>query len=156
LPDAACQGNVAARWITAICIALEISHAQDLSRNTFVFHKPDRGRPLCSVDMDHRPEHLGNMNHPRGQFLHPLAVLCLALLLAASKARADWPEFRGPWGDGHVAGPGDTNLVGFPLHWSETNNIKWKTEIPYRGWSTPVVMEDQVWLSTATEDGHDF
>jgi len=83
-------------------------------------------------------------------------VLCVALLLAVSKARADWPEFRGPWGDGHVARPGDTNLVGFPLHWSETNNIKWKTEIPYRGWSTPVVMEGQVWLSTATEDGHDF
>ena len=70
--------------------------------------------------------------------------------------RADWPEFRGPWGDGHVSAPGDTKPIGLPLHWSETNNVKWKTEIPYRGWSTPVVMGGQVWLTTATEDGHDF
>jgi outer membrane protein assembly factor BamB len=42
------------------------------------------------------------------------------------------------------------------LHWSEINNVKWKKEIPYRGWSTPVVMGGQVWLTTATLDGHDF
>lgn len=46
--------------------------------------------------------------------------------------------------------------MGFPLHWSETNNIKWKTAIPYRGWATPVVLGGQVWLTTATEEGHDF
>ncbi len=71
-------------------------------------------------------------------------------------ARADWPEFRGPWGDGYASAPGDSKTVGFPLHWSETNNVKWKTEIPFRGWSTPVVLGDQVWVTTATEDGHDF
>ena len=93
----------------------------------------------------------------RGCFGRSLSVLAL-LLLAFSEpaARADWPEFRGPWGDGHVSAPGDTNSIGLPLHWSETNNVKWKTEIPYRGWSTPVVMGGQVWLTTATEDGHDF
>jgi outer membrane protein assembly factor BamB len=53
-------------------------------------------------------------------------------------------------------GPGDTQPIGLPLHWSETQNVRWKTEIPYRGWSTPVVMNGQVWLTTATEDGHDF
>jgi outer membrane protein assembly factor BamB len=80
-----------------------------------------------------------------------------ALLLAlAGGAAADWPEFRGPWGDGHVSAPGDTKLAGFPLHWNETENVKWKTEIPYSGWSTPVVLEGQVWLTTATLDGHDF
>jgi outer membrane protein assembly factor BamB len=63
---------------------------------------------------------------------------------------------RGPWGDGHVSAPGETNLIGLPLHWSETNNVKWKTAIPYRGWSTPVALGGQVWLTTATEDGHDF
>ena len=71
-------------------------------------------------------------------------------------ARADWPEFRGPRADGHVSAPGDTNLVGLPLHWSETENVKWKTPIPYRGWSTPVIMEGQVWLTTATEEGNDY
>src|SRR5262245_54228279 len=58
---------------------------------------------------------------------------------------ADWPEFRGPWGNGQASPPGDTKLVGFPLHWSEASNVVWKTEIPYRGWSTPVVMDGQVW-----------
>src|ERR1019366_9026634 len=86
-----------------------------------------------------------------------LSLLALVLLaLGGPEARADWPEFRGPWGDGHASAPGDAKLVGLPLHWSETNNIKWKTEIPYRGWSTPVVMGGQVWLTTATDDGHDF
>jgi outer membrane protein assembly factor BamB len=47
-------------------------------------------------------------------------------------------------------------LQGLPLTWSETNNVKWKTEIPYRGWSTPVVLGGQAWLTTATPDGHDF
>lgn len=83
--------------------------------------------------------------------------LALALLVFGPVAtHADWPEFRGPWGNGHVSEPGSTNPLGLPLQWSETNNIKWKTEIPYRGWSTPVVMSGQVWLTTATEDGHDF
>ncbi len=78
--------------------------------------------------------------------------LILILMLAAGAALGDWPEFRGPTGDGHA----DAGVAGLPLHWSETNNVKWKTEIPYRGWSTPVVMDGQVWLTTATVDGHDF
>jgi hypothetical protein len=69
---------------------------------------------------------------------------------------ADWPEFRGPMGDGLVPALGDTNRAGLPLRWSETENVRWKTEIPDRGWSTPVVLGNQVWLTTATLDGHDF
>src|SRR5947209_19478587 len=88
------------------------------------------------------------------QFLSTILLVIFSLVCQA--ARAEWPEFRGPWGDGHASAPGDTNVVGLPLHWSETNNIKWKTAIPYRGWSTPVVMGGQVWLTTATEEGHDF
>jgi outer membrane protein assembly factor BamB len=78
------------------------------------------------------------------------------LALGGPSARADWPEFRGPSGDGHVAAPGESKPIGLPLHWSETNNVKWKTAIPYKGWATPVVMGGQVWVTTATEDGHDF
>jgi len=83
-------------------------------------------------------------------------LILMSLPIGRTAARADWPEFRGPRGDGHVSAPGDTKLIGLPLHWSETNNLKWKTEIPHRGWSTPVVMGGQVWLTTATEDGHDY
>jgi len=83
----------------------------------------------------------------------------LLLLLFCSLntfAQADWPEFRGPWCDGRATAPGQTNLLGLPLHWSETENVKWKTPIPYRGWSTPVILNGQIWLTTATIDGHDF
>jgi outer membrane protein assembly factor BamB len=83
-------------------------------------------------------------------------LLALGLSLERGAAADNWPEFRGPWGNGHVSTLGDTNLVGFPLHWSETNNIRWKTEIPHRGWATPVVLGGQVWLTTARDDGHDF
>jgi outer membrane protein assembly factor BamB len=83
----------------------------------------------------------------------PLAVL---LLFGPALARADWPEFRGPWGNGHAGPPGDAKPLGLPLSWSETENVRWKTPIPHRGWSTPVVLGGQVWLTTATTDGHDF
>lgn len=78
-----------------------------------------------------------------------------ALILTSPLVQADWPEFRGPTGDGHVAA-GDSEPRGLPLTWSETENVRWKTAIPHRGWSTPVIMNDQVWLTTATEDGHDY
>ena len=61
----------------------------------------------------------------------------MLLFLALFSVHADWPEFRGPFGDGHVSK--DDKPVGLPLHWSETNNIKWKTPVRYKGWSAPVV-----------------
>jgi outer membrane protein assembly factor BamB len=73
------------------------------------------------------------------------------LTAAGFSARADWPEFRGPTGDGKVEGN-----RGLPLHWSETENVKWKTAIPNRGWSTPVIFGKQIWMTDATVDGHDF
>jgi outer membrane protein assembly factor BamB len=69
---------------------------------------------------------------------------------------ADWPQFRGPDADGVVrAGPG-LQPQSLPVKWSETENVVWKTPIPHQGWSTPVVMDGMVWLTTATLDGHDF
>ncbi|MFO1498329.1 MAG: PQQ-binding-like beta-propeller repeat protein [Verrucomicrobiota bacterium] len=86
-----------------------------------------------------------------------IVLMALVLLATAATAtRADWPSFRGPWGTGYSSAPGETKTAGFPLHWSETNHIRWKTEIPLRGYSTPVVLRNQVWVTTATEDGHDF
>ncbi len=86
-----------------------------------------------------------------------LALAFASFIFAGPVWGADnWPDFRGPWGDGHAAAPGDHKVYGVPLHWSETKNVKWKTEIPLLGLSTPVVMNGQVWLTTATIDGHDF
>src|ERR1044072_7476832 len=84
----------------------------------------------------------------RVSLAHHLAVVVLCVLATTAQA-LEWAEFRGPFGDGRTAAPGDNKVLGLPLQWSETNNVKWKTEIPYRGWSTPVVLGKQVWLTTA-------
>lgn len=76
-----------------------------------------------------------------------ITVLCAMLAPAAAFAAGEWPQFRGPTGDGH------STAKGVPLTWSETQNIKWKTAIPGQGWSSPVVWDDQVWLTTALNDG---
>ena len=85
----------------------------------------------------------------------PFFLIGTLLLFSSVSVAEDWPEFRGPFGNGHAT-TDDAKPAGLPLHWSETENVKWKTPIPYSGWSTPVVMGGQVWLTTATEEGHDF
>jgi outer membrane protein assembly factor BamB len=103
------------------------------------------------IDMSHH--HILSSLRDISKFV--VAVLAL-VVLGGGVIRADWPEFRGAWGNGYALAPGDQRMAGLPLHWSETNNITWKTEIPHRGQSTPVVMDGQVWLTTASADGHDF
>jgi outer membrane protein assembly factor BamB len=93
----------------------------------------------------------------RAQIVSALARLgCATLLAAGFAAQAQWLEFRGPTGDGHVAAANATKPLGLPLHWDETKNIKWKTPIPFHGQSTPVVLDGQIWLITATEEGNDL
>src|SRR2546428_3293490 len=59
---------------------------------------------------------------------------------------ADWPQFRGPTGQGH------STERGLPLEWSESRNVAWKAPVPGRGWSSPVVADGPVWLTTATKE----
>ena len=73
--------------------------------------------------------------------------LPLLLLLGLLVFTNDWPQFRGPTGQGISD---ERNL---PLNWSETKNVRWKTAIPGRGWSSPVIQGDRIWLTTATEEG---
>lgn len=78
-----------------------------------------------------------------------LPLLLLPLLTAPAVAQEDWTMFRGP------AGSGVSKATGLPLTWSEKTgeNIVWKTPIPGKGWSSPVVLGKQVWLTTAPADG---
>ena len=71
------------------------------------------------------------------------AVLSMLLL-------AQWPQFRGPDGNGL------STSTGPPLTWSETKNVRWKTAIHGRAWSSPVVLGGQVWVTTATPDGREL
>jgi outer membrane protein assembly factor BamB len=69
------------------------------------------------------------------------------ILLATASLAAHWPQFRGP------TGSGASIEADLPLTWSEQKNIRWKTAIHGRAWSSPVVLGDQVWVTTATPDG---
>ena len=79
-----------------------------------------------------------------------LALTLATVIVGAVWANENWPQFRGPDGDGH------SDSQGLPLTWSETKNVKWKTAIHGKAWSSPVILGDQIWLTTATEDGHEL
>lgn len=76
-----------------------------------------------------------------------MRVLLATLLLAAAvSASAEWPQFRGPGGQGHAA------AKGLPLEWSESQNVAWKIPVPGSGWSSPVIGGGRIWVTTATGD----
>jgi outer membrane protein assembly factor BamB len=83
-------------------------------------------------------------------WLPALLIVLLACALrihgVAGVDDTDWPQFRGPTGQGH------STETGLPLEWSESRNIVWKTPVPGRGWSSPVVADGRIWLTTATKD----
>jgi outer membrane protein assembly factor BamB len=80
-----------------------------------------------------------------------LAATILALTLTSLLAAADnWPQFRGP------NSTGQADASGLPLKWSEKENVRWKTAIHDKGWSSPVVWGDQVWMTTALENGKEL
>src|SRR5688572_9699774 len=75
-----------------------------------------------------------------------LGLLLLLLILGTSALGAqNWPQFRGPTGQGHAT------ETGLPVEWSETKNVAWKTPVPGIGWSSPVIADGLVWLTTAAE-----
>lgn len=82
------------------------------------------------------------------------ALLAAATLFAspasAAGEREPWPEFRGPHGDGL------SSAKNLPVTWSETEHVRWKTPLPGRAWSSPVVGGGQIWVTTATEDGREL
>jgi outer membrane protein assembly factor BamB len=75
----------------------------------------------------------------------PVLALLLVVSLSACVPADDWPQFRGPGGQGHAPG------AGWPLRWSEQENIAWKMPIPGRGWSSPVVVGARIWLTAALD-----
>lgn len=77
-----------------------------------------------------------------------ITFLSLSLLSSIAFGQ-NWPEFRGPTGDGQ-ASAATTDLV---TEWSEEKNVVWKTPVPGRAWSTPAIWGNQIWMTNATEDG---
>lgn len=73
------------------------------------------------------------------------ALLALALAAPTTQGADAWPQFRGPDGQGRA------DAAELPLTWSETEGVVWKTPIPGRGWSSPVIADGRIWLTTAEE-----
>jgi outer membrane protein assembly factor BamB len=75
-----------------------------------------------------------------------LLTFCFLCAPEPSAQLQDWPQFRGPEGQGH------SSETAVPLDWSESHNIIWKTPVGGRGWSSPVVSGGRVWITTATAE----
>src|SRR5688500_15045924 len=71
------------------------------------------------------------------------ASFATLVLVCPRLQAADWPQFRGPAGDGRATAK---NL---PTEWNETKNVAWKAEIPGRGWSSPSLFQNRLYLTTA-------
>ncbi len=80
----------------------------------------------------------------------PIILLLAVILTSLVWGSNNWPEFRGPSKDGH------SDVTDLALTWSESENIKWKVPIHGRGWSTPVVWGDQIWMTSALENGQEM
>ena len=78
-----------------------------------------------------------------------ISLVACGLMFAATFARGEenWPQFRGPTVQGIADAP---NL---PLNWSPDQNVRWKTPIHGKAWSSPVIWGNKIWLTSATADG---
>jgi outer membrane protein assembly factor BamB len=79
--------------------------------------------------------------------LHLAFLLFPCIFSFPSLGGENWPQFRGPDANGQ------SDSTGLPTTWSETEHVQWKTPIHDRGWSSPVIWGNQIWLTTAKEDG---
>ena len=82
--------------------------------------------------------------YPAHHLLAPV-ILVLAVAARAETPTTDWPSWRGTSGTGAVAGAKP------PVKWGDTQNIRWKAEVPGLGFSTPIVWKDRVYVLTAVE-----
>jgi outer membrane protein assembly factor BamB len=75
-----------------------------------------------------------------------LAAVCGVVLGGnAAVGAGDWPQFRGPTGQGVSS---EKNL---PAKWSTTKNVAWQVTVPGRGWSSPIVHKGRIYLTTAVK-----
>jgi outer membrane protein assembly factor BamB len=80
----------------------------------------------------------------------PWLLVAAALCSSAVSGADRWPQFRGP------DGQGNSDAKNLPIEWSETNHVQWKTPIHGRAWACPVICDNQIWFTTAPEDGKEL
>lgn len=69
------------------------------------------------------------------------------MLADEGEAAKYWPRWRGPSGQGLVSG------AGYPDRWSATQNVRWRTQVPGQGNSSPIAWRDRIYLTTAHDSG---
>ena len=85
----------------------------------------------------------------------PLAIVLLVVVsllpawLAAVATAEDWPEFRGPTGQGL------SSATSLPVKWDLQTNVRWKVAVPGKGWSSPIVHDGRIFLTTAEPVGQE-
>jgi outer membrane protein assembly factor BamB len=75
------------------------------------------------------------------------SALTLTTLVSAARGSSEWPQFRGP------AGSGIADESSLPERWSDSQNVAWSSEVPGRGWSSPIVWRDRVYVTSAISPG---
>src|SRR5262245_48378862 len=77
------------------------------------------------------------------RFGSTIAVVLMGCLLSRVIRAEDWPEFRGPTGQGL------STATGLPTHWTSTENVVWRKAVPGKGWSSPIVLGKRLYLTAA-------
>jgi outer membrane protein assembly factor BamB len=75
-----------------------------------------------------------------------LRTLVVAQLLCSACSAEDWPQFRGP------SGNGISDATNVPIKWTAEENVAWKIAIPGSGWSSPILSGGRLYVTTATGD----
>jgi outer membrane protein assembly factor BamB len=111
--------------------------AQKLSRKAF---------RVTRLGNQHTATYLSKpVKYPTSPLLSLVALLPFGFI-AAHAAEPDWPQFRGPTGQGL------SDATGVPVEWSDTQHVAWKVEVPGKGWSSPVLSKGRLYLTTAVGD----
>ena len=80
--------------------------------------------------------------------IFPFFACCIFAFMSASAQELEqWSRFRGP------NGQGISKATDLPVHWSADENIAWKIDIPGESWSSPIVWDKHIFLTTVTENG---
>src|SRR5690242_16807759 len=101
----------------------------------------------CSI-LFHAPTQTAR-KRPIAWAAKPFLILSSFILMVTGASAANWPQWRGPNGDGIST---ETNV---PIKWSATENVAWKSPLPGNGHSSPTVWEDSVFLTTALRESQE-
>src|SRR5216110_962842 len=82
-----------------------------------------------------------------GYFVATLALLLSGSVAHSADTPANWPQFRGPGAMGVADNPG------LPDRWNTNENVVWKMDLAGRGWSSPIVWGNRIFLTTVVSEG---